>query len=266
MPRQVQDRWFRGPDDDVRGRLEADLRRLGGADPFAALGVGYEVSAVEVRAAFLRATKDYHPNRFARRDREVVRLANEVFLLIKEAYGRIADDERRARELDRLGRGRAAAGAEVATAKAAAAKGKAAAPAPRAAEAAPPRTRARSPAVPRVRAPSVADIVDDGRERTARTAAELDRDRALCERGAFAEARAVFHALAVASPTEKVYRVHMHYAWGREHQEAGRPADARLELRRALDLDAAFEPAQRALEALPDDRPRPGLLSRLFKR
>lgn len=74
------------PDAAVKAQLERELQRLRAGDAFAALGVAQSASSDEIRAAFLQATKRYHPNRFARHGRDVGRLANEVFLLIKEAY------------------------------------------------------------------------------------------------------------------------------------------------------------------------------------
>jgi hypothetical protein len=44
-----------------------------------------------VRARFLALAKIYHPNRFARRPRDVVRLANEIFLLLRNAYQEVGD-------------------------------------------------------------------------------------------------------------------------------------------------------------------------------
>jgi hypothetical protein len=75
--------------------LGAELARLTGLGPFDVLGVGLEADGPQVRAAFLAATKVFHPNRFALSDAETRELANEVFLLIRNAYELIADDERR---------------------------------------------------------------------------------------------------------------------------------------------------------------------------
>ena len=50
-----------------------------------ALGVEPEASAAEVRSAFMSLTKQYHPAKFARLDEATVRLANEVFLQLREA-------------------------------------------------------------------------------------------------------------------------------------------------------------------------------------
>ncbi len=54
--------------------------------PYAALSIAESAGAEEVRAAFLQLTKQFHPARFGRMSGEVHRLANEVFLGIKEAH------------------------------------------------------------------------------------------------------------------------------------------------------------------------------------
>ena len=97
--------WTRGTDAEVRTALEGELDRLGGADPFAALGVDYEADEEAIRAAFLAATKILHPNRFARRDRSVTRVANEVYLRVKDAYYAIAEEDDRSAVLSKLGKG-----------------------------------------------------------------------------------------------------------------------------------------------------------------
>jgi hypothetical protein len=58
----------------------------------------------------------------------------------------------------------------------------------------------------------------------------------------------------------------MHYAWGREHQAAGRLDEAAAELRRALKLDASFDEAVEALEQIDARAEKPGVLGRLFRR
>jgi hypothetical protein len=51
-----------------------------------ALGVPADANAVVIRSAFMRLTKEYHPAKFARLDEATVKLANEVFLALREAY------------------------------------------------------------------------------------------------------------------------------------------------------------------------------------
>ena len=78
-------------DAEVAAALQSELVRLQRASSHEALGLMQNASKSQIRAAFLRDTKRFHPNRFARRGREVTRLANEVFLLIKNAYYDLAN-------------------------------------------------------------------------------------------------------------------------------------------------------------------------------
>jgi tetratricopeptide (TPR) repeat protein len=275
---QGQRRWFRGDDDELRARLGAELERLGGADPFQALGVGHDADAAAVRAAFLAVTKEYHPSRFARRDRDIVRQANEVFLRLKAAYDHLRTDEGRARARERHAGGsgevRARAATVPGTPGARTEREPPAAPTPGAATgkgrrrhrdrtargSEPPPARASG----QIKAPTVVEQV---LERNKRDQAQFDEARALCDAGRWAEARRIFHQLAVDNSHVKRYRVHMHHAWGREHQQAGRLEEARAEFRRALDIDPEFDAAQAALTDLPEPKDKArGLFSRLFRK
>jgi hypothetical protein len=82
---------------------EADsLRKL---NPFLVLGVGYEASDADVRAAFGELTKRYHPDLFARYESTQLRqTAAEIFILIRDAYRRLGDETGRAQALAALGR------------------------------------------------------------------------------------------------------------------------------------------------------------------
>ncbi len=78
------------------------LRRL---NPFQVLGLGYEASDTDVRAAFAELTKRYHPDRFARyQSPEPRRLAAEIFILIRDAYRKLGDAQTRATTLAAIGR------------------------------------------------------------------------------------------------------------------------------------------------------------------
>jgi len=78
------------------------LRKL---NPFLVLGVGYEASDGDVRAAFGDLTKRYHPDLFARYEStELRQLAAEIFILIRDAYRKLGDDASRAQSLAALGR------------------------------------------------------------------------------------------------------------------------------------------------------------------
>lgn len=63
-----------------------DMQRRLRHSPAEALGVAPTASATEVRSAFMSLTKQYHPTKFARLDEATMKLANEVFLQLREAY------------------------------------------------------------------------------------------------------------------------------------------------------------------------------------
>nr|HEX4313056.1 DnaJ domain-containing protein [Kofleriaceae bacterium] len=78
------------------------LRKL---NPFLVLGVGYEATDADVRAAFGELTKRYHPDRFARYESADLRkVAAEIFILIRDAYRKISDEPTRAAALQALGK------------------------------------------------------------------------------------------------------------------------------------------------------------------
>ena len=114
--------------------LASEAESLRKLDPFLVLGVGYEASDADVRAAFGKLTKRYHPDRFARYESAELReIAAEIFILIRDAYRRTGDAMSRAQMLQALDRS---------------------APAPRAAPG-PPRTSQRSPVAPATGVPAV---------------------------------------------------------------------------------------------------------------
>jgi hypothetical protein len=84
--------------------LEAEAESLKKLNPFLVLGVGYETTDGDVRAAFGQLTKRYHPDRFARYQSVKLRqIAAEIFILIRDAYRRLADDQGRQQVLATLG-------------------------------------------------------------------------------------------------------------------------------------------------------------------
>ncbi len=85
--------------------LVSEAESLKKLNPFLVLGVGYEASDVDVRAAFGELTKRYHPDRFARyQSTELRQTAAEIFILIRDAYRRLGDDAGRQQALATLGR------------------------------------------------------------------------------------------------------------------------------------------------------------------
>lgn len=91
-------------EDELQGALTAELAALRRLNPFQVMNVAYDADAATVRAAFAELTKRYHPDRFTRYTSTAVRqLAAEIFIVIRDAYRRLADDATRARTLAALG-------------------------------------------------------------------------------------------------------------------------------------------------------------------
>ncbi|HEY5922833.1 MAG TPA: DnaJ domain-containing protein [Kofleriaceae bacterium] len=81
---------------DLIRALESEAEALRKLNPFLVLGVGYETTDEDVRHAFGELTKRYHPDRFARYQSQKLRqVAAEIFILIRDAYRRLADDTSR---------------------------------------------------------------------------------------------------------------------------------------------------------------------------
>jgi tetratricopeptide (TPR) repeat protein len=82
---------------DLIRALESEAESLRKLNPFLVLGVGYETTDTDVRAAFGELTKRYHPDRFARYQSTKLRqIAAEIFILIRDAYRKLADANSRA--------------------------------------------------------------------------------------------------------------------------------------------------------------------------
>ena len=69
----------------ARAQLVAMLSKLS-ANPHAALGISADADAAVTRSAFMDLTKQFHPQKFARLSPDTVKLANEVFLRLREAH------------------------------------------------------------------------------------------------------------------------------------------------------------------------------------
>jgi tetratricopeptide (TPR) repeat protein len=83
--------------------LESEAESLRKLNPFLVLGVGYETTDTDVRAAFGELTKRYHPDRFARyQSTQLRQLAAEIFILIRDAYRKLADEASRTQLLATL--------------------------------------------------------------------------------------------------------------------------------------------------------------------
>jgi len=262
-----------GDDGRVRGVLEDELARLSGADAFTALGLAAGAPPHEVRASFLALVKRYHPTRYARRPRDVVRLANEVFFRLKAAYEAASEQSsepapagrrrmnRRSERLEQISPpSRPKLDVDTALAR---------------------RRRLRSyPVLPATGTPQTVETITP--EEMAERVRRLEEERsARCEAaagelraGRLEKAREAFRALLAELPGDKRVRAYLHYTLGREHQAAGRDELARGEYERALALEPRFEPAQKSMAVLAggaDDNGREeerggGLLSRWFRR
>jgi hypothetical protein len=92
-------------EDSLLRALEAEAESLRKLNPFLVLGVGYETTDADVRASFGELTKRYHPDRFARyQSAKLKQIAAEIFILIRDAYRRLADADGRAQVLATLPR------------------------------------------------------------------------------------------------------------------------------------------------------------------
>jgi hypothetical protein len=88
---------------DLIRALETEAESLRKLNPFLVLGVGYETNDEDVRHAFGELTKRYHPDRFARYQSAKLRqVAAEIFILIRDAYRRLADEKGRAQVISTL--------------------------------------------------------------------------------------------------------------------------------------------------------------------
>ncbi|HUS65542.1 MAG TPA: J domain-containing protein [Kofleriaceae bacterium] len=282
-----------GDDVTVQRLLEAELERLRACASFAALGLPETAGPTDVRARFLELTHTYHPNRFARRAPPVLRLANEVFLLVRKAYELASDPDAVRRitlsteKLERLpamapkSQPKLSFDAALVRKRRELAAGSrngpsvdrtpAPAPMPPAPLTEPlPALRQQTQRVAaQPPATSAHEVLDRARKREEE---QQDRFRAAVSElraGKLARARDALRQLVVENPHEKRYRCYFHYAAGREHHASGRSEEARAEYERSLGFDPKFEAAQQSLALLTPDDPQPeppGRLSRWFKR
>jgi len=90
---------------DLVKALLSEAESLKKLNPFLVLGVGYEATDGDVRAAFGELTKRYHPDLFARYESTELRaVAAEIFILIRDAYRKLGDEASRTQVLTSLGR------------------------------------------------------------------------------------------------------------------------------------------------------------------
>jgi tetratricopeptide (TPR) repeat protein len=277
---------------DVREALRAEVTRLRGADPFQALRCDYDADAKATRAAYLRAIKAWHPNRFARRGPDIRDLATEVFVAIRKAWDAIGDDEARAQTLKRLGKHAPAhssrhrmatppvgtprhRGTATPPAGTPRHRGTATPPAgtPRQRGTATPPAGTPRPRIPRRRIPRGRTGSDTdvpfGTDTPAYTESDsqmFERGRALMDQERYDAARMVFDRLTQRDPSSKRFQVHFHYTTGCAHQAKNRTDLAKEAYERALALDPDFARAKTALESVTPKTKQRGLFSKLFRK
>ncbi|HKE13281.1 MAG TPA: J domain-containing protein [Kofleriaceae bacterium] len=254
-------------DGAVRSALGQELKRLKGvAEPAAALGVGADASAGDVRARFLALVKAYHPNRFARRPPDIKKLANEVFLHLRRAHQRMTDRQpaQLAPPSAPSAAGAAAGAAAIGTSPAGAQA--AAAVAARASEVSPPsqpkldvdaalaarRRRVRSNPSSPTTGPMAGpvQVLERVRRRDIEHKERFQTALADLGRGQLESARNALRTLAAESPSDRRFRAYLHYVTGRMHEAAGRASDALAEYDRALSFDPDLEPARGSRQVL----------------
>ena len=267
-----------GDEDAALGdELRRELARLEGADARGVLGLAQRAGADEARAAFHDLAKRFHPSRYARRDREVVRLANEVFLRLRRAHDELVSRAQAAPARpeppaaaapahtghDRLRAARAARlarqlgfGGEVG-APTPAARPPAPTPAAKPPAEKPPAKKPRPSAFDAM----LAEAHANEQQADASVRAALEQ----LEAGeGVAGARRALHELAASHPHKRAYRAAFHCALAVEHTEARQLAKAKLEVDRALALDDSLELARALKQELAGGARR--LLARLKRR
>lgn len=265
--------WIQATDEVVLEHLQTELLRLqGAATSMEALGC---TDPGEVRKKFLAATQVYHPNRFARRPGQIRAVANEVFLAVKKAYDK-AKGEAASHALKQT-RDKIASEKQERQERRKAVTNR---PPENAAERQELKDRRRSQL--RNRLGSSGAVSASGTQRMAQVRAATDRSSSdsntpdvqeaefqkalqVMQGGDFAAAANQFKAVAVKRPSEKKYRLHMHYAQGRTLQHAGKVEESRAEYKRCLGLDATFVLAHEAMASLPKEGKKKGsFMSKLF--
>ena len=268
------DELIAGDDDVVRGALGRELDRLRAAAAHEALGLPAGADPAEVRARFLEITRRYHPNRFARRPPDVLRRANEVFLLYRRAYeqARLPPGEapappgrppravsERIEKLDRLSPpSQPSLAVDAALAR---------------------RRRTRSHpgfaastagATPPPAKVSAAELAERAHRQEAEQRERLRAALGEIRAGHLAGAQQALRALLAERPQDRAVRCALHYAIGREHHAAGRSAEARAEYERVLGWDPGHQEARSSLALLSEPEPAGrgggGILSRWFKK
>ncbi len=269
MGESTKHSWLQADDDTVRQKLGAALRHAqSGGSPVEILG---SPPAGQYRKAFLNITKTYHPNRFARRPDDIRKMANDVYILLKEAFEKAESgakvlEREEAQRKEKKAKDVAKAKSEMKTARDPNA-GSSQANLDPAVLAMRRAMRARRQSEVKM---GLGGKTSGTGQRTAQVRAatdpkhvESDASKRADEEERFVRAvnqlritdfisaASTFKELAIGRPSEKRFRMHMHYAQGKLRQSKGDIEEARAEYKRALGLDANFAEAHQAMESLP---------------
>lgn len=91
-------------DEELRRKVLQDYQRIMGADYFEALGIPRQCGSPEVRRAYYKLAKEYHPDRFlgCGLSKEMSHKINEMFQYVSQAYTVLSDPKSCADYLDEL--------------------------------------------------------------------------------------------------------------------------------------------------------------------
>lgn len=256
------------------------------ANPFDALGIGFDATKQQIRTTYLTLTKKYHPSRFARMERPVVKLANEVFLRVKDAYVRLSDEASHQKAVDTFApkqrtptatsRGSASVKPTEPTEETEETPStrRSIAPGTPSSRHEPTSVRTKRPTPSRQtgsqrrpRPPSGAQEIAGGiNDTVGRRNEDYEMGLKMIAQGRYKAARTLFHKVAAEDPKTRKYRIQMHFSWGLEHEDGARFDEARKEFERALNIDPEFKRAHEALDRLPRDKKGSGFFSKIFGR
>lgn len=264
--------------------LGAEIESLRRLNPFQILGLGYEASDTEVRAAFAELTKRYHPDRFARyQSTEPRRLAAEIFILIRDAYRKLGDAQTRAATLAGIGqngdpraipvlrtssvavaRPQPSQGLVRAEIPAVRPRDGSLSPLPQSGSAASPAGSGSSPRPLGSPAPRGSTASMPGHR--AVTDVEIDTIEQLLDAGALDEAFAAFRGLSRKAPSDRYVRAGLELCEGLMALAAKDRLEAAQRFEAVLEIDPSNERAARQLAEMRRQatNERKGLLSRLM--
>ncbi len=256
--------WTRGSDGEVYAQLEHALTKAEKQNGFEILGLESGASQKRLRVAFLNATKTFHPNRFARRDPKIRELANRLFVCIKKGYEQALEESE--------GKSAKPDAQEGATPSAQT-------PPSRTKSSQTPKSTGTKSVKPKgvvarakqamrkaaTRHPSPSSMISEMSGRHSDREKQFEIAVSKVMRGNYSEAREEFHQLAASCPSEKKYRVYMHYARGREYAAIKDIDRAKAEYQRAIGLDTEFRLAHSALKEIGSEAAgQRGLFGKLF--